>query len=145
MSTPQLVSIGYGGRDVTELIRSLKEQNVQVLVDVRLTPISRKQGLSKTALKAALAEAGISYVHHRELGNPKSNRTGYRQGNVESLARYQEILTSGEASSALRHVLELLDEEVVALLCFEKDHSQCHRSQVVDALCEQRNLSVVYA
>ncbi|MDR1430587.1 MAG: DUF488 domain-containing protein, partial [Propionibacteriaceae bacterium] len=50
------------------------------LVDVRQTPISRKRGLSKTALGAALSEAGIDYIHLRELGNPRDNRDGYRQG-----------------------------------------------------------------
>ncbi|PPJ18215.1 hypothetical protein C5E45_10195 [Nocardia nova] len=43
----------------------LAEAGVATVVDVRLTPISRKPGLSKTKLSAALAEAGIRYVHLR--------------------------------------------------------------------------------
>lgn len=134
--SPQVVSIGYEGRSVADLIGVLRAQDVTVLVDIRLTPISRKPGLSKTALARALGEAGIGYVHYRELGNPKANRDGYRAGESASLELYQRVLESSDAQSALHHVTELFDDGVVALLCFERDHGACHRHQVVDQLGE---------
>lgn len=141
MSTPapHLVSIGYEGRSVEDLVRALELQDVQVLVDVRLNPISRKKGLSKTALSHALAAAGIRYVHHRELGNPKDNRDGYRLGRADARERFSEVLDSDAATAALRHVSELLENGAVALLCFERDHSQCHRAQVADAVLGGRS------
>lgn len=140
---PHLVSIGYEGREVEDLIRSLKLQNVQVLVDVRLTPISRKRGFSKTALRTALKAEGIEYVHFRELGNPKDNRDAYREGSRSALDRFAEVLNSDEATDALHHVSELLEDEVVALLCFERDHSHCHRHQVAEAVLEQKHVQLV--
>lgn len=137
IAAPRLVSIGYEGRGVDELIEYLRRENVAVLVDVRLNPISRKPGLSKRQLADALARAGIKYVHMRELGNPKDNRDGFRAGDQRSLDRFREILRGDEASRALRHVTELLDNEVVALLCFEHHHAQCHRGLVVEALVEE--------
>lgn len=144
--SPQVVSVGYEGRSVTELIEVLQAQDVSVLVDIRLTPISRKPGLSKTALGRALREAGIEYLHQPALGNPKSNRDNYRAGEPTALALYQQVLLSGSGKSALRHVTELFDGGTVALLCFERDHDACHRHQVVEelgALCE--DLQVIYA
>ncbi len=145
-SPPHVVSIGYEGRSVAELIQVLRTQHVSVLVDLRLTPISRKPGLSKTALAQALASAGIGYVHQRDLGNPKANRAGYRAGASESIDAYGEILSSIVGRTALRHVSELFDEGVVALLCFERNHEECHRQQVLeelDAMCA--GLQVSYA
>lgn len=133
-TTPALVSIGYEGRDVPDLIAELAAQNVHVLVDVRLTPISRKPGLSKRRLAAELARAGIAYVHHRELGNPKDNRVGFRAGERTSLERFRQILQGSAAESALHHVSQLLDGGAVALLCFERDHADCHRGLVAEAL-----------
>lgn len=127
-----LVSVGYEGKTIDDLVARLLEQGVRVLVDVRLTPLSRKPGLSKTKLAAALGVAGIEYVHHRALGNPKDNRAGFRAGEPESLARYREVLNSADATIALDHVCELLEGGVVALLCFEQDHAECHRNVVVD-------------
>jgi uncharacterized protein (DUF488 family) len=140
-----LVSIGYEGKTVGTLVAQLLEQDVQVLVDVRLTPLSRKPGLSKTKLSEALAAVGIGYVHHRALGNPKDNRADFRAGKPESHARYRDVLDSVAATDALAHVCELLDGGVVALLCFEHAHSECHRNIVVHRLLEARpNAAVVH-
>ncbi|MGU3654092.1 DUF488 domain-containing protein [Mycolicibacterium sp. A43C] len=133
-----VVSIGYEGRTVDDLVAQLLQQEVQVLVDVRLTPLSRKPGLSKTKLSEALAAVGIRYVHHRALGNPKDNRAGFRAGEPQSHARYRDVLDSTAATEALAHVCELLDGGVVALLCFEHDHSECHRDIVVRRLMQAR-------
>ncbi|MFV8261775.1 DUF488 family protein [Mycolicibacterium peregrinum] len=129
-----LVSIGYEGKTASDLVAQLLEQDVRVLVDVRLTPLSRKPGLSKTKLSKALAAVGIGYIHHRALGNPKDNRAGFRAGEPESRARYREVLESAAASDALAHVCELLEDGAVALLCFEHNHAECHRDIVVRQL-----------
>lgn len=133
-----LVSIGYEGRTVDDLVVQLVNQGVRVLVDVRLTPLSRKPGLSKTKLSEALAAVGICYVHHRALGNPKDNRAGFRAGEPQSRARYRDVLKTSAATDALAHVSELLDGGVVALLCFEQDHAECHRDIVVRRLMKSR-------
>jgi uncharacterized protein (DUF488 family) len=137
-ATGILVSIGYEGKTIGDLVAQLLEQDVRVLVDVRLTPLSRKPGLSKTKLSKALAAVGIAYVHHRALGNPKDNRAGFRAGEAQSRARYREVLDTAAASDALAHVCELLDGGVVALLCFEHDHAECHRDIVVRRLMKVR-------
>lgn len=136
--TGTLVSIGYEGKSVDDLVTQLLEQGVRALVDVRLTPLSRKPGLSKTKLSEALAAVGISYVHHRARGNPKDNRAGFRAGEPESRARYRDVLETAAANDALAHVSELLDGGVVALLCFEQDHAECHRDIVVHRLMKVR-------
>lgn len=135
-NSPDLISIGYEGRSAADLIAQLTSQAVSVLVDVRLNPISRKPGLSKTALAAALHEAGIRYVHARQLGNPKDNRDGYRLGEPSARGRFEAILREPAAMNALEHVSELLEDGRVALLCYERDHAQCHRAMVTDALRE---------
>ncbi|MBF6456022.1 MULTISPECIES: DUF488 domain-containing protein [Nocardia] len=145
--TPEgtLVSIGYEGKTVDDLVAQLLDEDVRVLVDVRLTPLSRKPGLSKTKLSEALAAAGIGYVHHRALGNPKDNRAGFRAGDPASRTRYRKVLDSAAAHDALAHVCELLDDGAVALLCFEHNHAECHRNIVVHRLLEARpNAAVVH-
>jgi uncharacterized protein (DUF488 family) len=140
-----LVSIGYEGKTVVDLVAQLLDQNVRVLVDVRLTPLSRKPGMSKTKLSEALAAVGIGYVHHRALGNPKDNRAGFRAGEPESRTRYRSALESAAATDALAHVCELLHGGVVALLCFEHNHAECHRDIVVRWLLKSRpNAAVVH-
>jgi uncharacterized protein (DUF488 family) len=134
MSSPPLVSLGYEGRTVEELIANLQRESVTVLVDVRLTPLSRKPGMSKRRLTSALDAVGIRYVHMRALGNPKENRAAFRAGDPRSRDDFREVLKDARGAEALRHVAELLDGETVALLCFERDHQTCHRLLVAEEL-----------
>lgn len=133
--TPHVVSVGYEGRSVDQLVNELIANHVDVLVDVRLTPLSRKRGLSKRLLSAALAEVGIDYVHHRALGNPRDNRSGFRTGDLASLARFRDdVLATDDAERAISHVIQMLDGAIVALLCFEREHKSCHRHLVAERL-----------
>ena len=134
MSAAALVSLGYEGRTADELVANLQRESVSILVDVRLTPLSRKPGLSKRRLAQALEAVGIHYVHLPALGNPPENRSAFRAGDPLSRKRYRQILQQRHAAEAIQHVAELLDGGIVALLCFEREHESCHRHLVVEAL-----------
>lgn len=135
LETPRaLVSVGYEGRDVDQLIRSLLELGVSTLVDLRLNAISRKAGLSKSALRAALEEAGMNYLHLKALGNPRDNRESFRSGSLSSRKRFRQEMRTTDAQMAIEELVGLASDSVVALLCFEADHETCHRSCVVEEL-----------
>lgn len=132
-----ILGVGYEGRSIDEFVTGLRELGVTRLVDVRMTPISRKRGFSKTALSAALAGQGIAYEHRRELGNPKENRPGFWGGVEEAAqarARYAALLRTPDASAALDALAEVARGELVALLCFEADERRCHRQVVIQEL-----------
>ena len=65
-----LATIGYEAATQDAVIDRLKAAGVEMLVDVRAVAASRRAGFSKTVLAASLAEAGIGYVHLRQLGTP---------------------------------------------------------------------------
>jgi uncharacterized protein (DUF488 family) len=78
----RIYSVGYEGLEVEALVDHLVSSKVSLLVDVRLTPLSRRRGFSRTSLSAELQEAGIDYRHEPELGNPRNNRDSFRRGDV---------------------------------------------------------------
>lgn len=126
-------TVGYEGRDVADLIALLSTHRVETLVDVRLTPISRKAGFSKAALSSALADAGITYLHERGLGNPKENRPAYRAGEKTARCRYlAHLLQNG--GDAVARLSDIVATSATALLCVERESSICHRSAVADQL-----------
>lgn len=142
-SNSTIISIGYEQRSVDDLIRILRRNDVEVLVDVRLNPISRKRGFSKTALAQALAEAGIEYRHERALGNPTENRDPFRKGYRSARERYVRHLRNG-ASEVYDELIRLARNAQIAVLCYERDHSTCHRSCILDtAKSEHPGLSVL--
>lgn len=132
---PRVFGMGYEGLDQPALIAKLKAEGVDVVVDVRLTPLSRKPGLSKKALAQALADERIDYVHLPTLGNPKSNRPGYGDSSNHSAREaFTALLEQPDAVEDLERLRHLAAEQVVALLCFERDERLCHREQVLAAL-----------
>jgi uncharacterized protein (DUF488 family) len=141
--TPKLFTVGYQGRSLDELIAELVASGVERLVDVRELPLSRRPGFSKTALSDAVREAGIEYIHVKALGNPKPNRERYWAGDIGGGAEvYRKHLNNG-SRSALVELAESLGDDAACLLCFERDHTECHRDVIVEALQElQPDLAV---
>ncbi|MEO3752645.1 DUF488 family protein [Streptomyces sp. B6B3] len=137
-AAPGLWSAGYEGRDIRSFVASLRDCRIDVVADVRLTPISRKPGFSKTRLGLALAEAGIEYTHLKNLGNPKDNRAPFWDGRLDvGRARFRSVLRSDAAQSDLDRLAESAAQSRVAVLCFEKDESQCHRQVVLENVCRR--------
>jgi uncharacterized protein (DUF488 family) len=128
-------TVGYQDRTVDDLIDVLATAGVEVLVDVRLTPLSRKPGLSKHRLAARLHHAGIAYIHLPQLGNPRDNREAFRHHDTTAVTRYQAVLRSSDGREALNRLVDLA-KDPVALMCFEHNASECHRTMTVDALAE---------
>lgn len=133
-----VIGIGYEGLDLEALVSRLRLRDVVTVVDVRLNPISRKRGLSKTALRERLIGEGIGYEHLPALGNPRDNREGFGEleGTEarEAREKFDELLEEPVAQAALDRVLELAEAGTVALLCFEQDETRCHRELVLSAL-----------
>ncbi len=126
-SSHTLFGIGYEGRTLYQVIDLLVSGSVEVVVDVRQTPISRKPGFSRRPLAEALSAAGIEYRLHTSLGNPKDNRDGFRDGVPAARRRYlAHIDTYGH--QAFVEVVGLVRSRAVALLCFEQAAERCHRS-----------------
>lgn len=142
--TRPLFTIGYEGRDLAQFIHSLLGADIALVADVREAPISRKRGFAKSALAAALKEAGIGYVHVRALGCPKPIRDRYRADG--DWARYTEAFLAHleQQGSALDLVIQSANEQCTALLCFESDFNHCHRTYVARAAAQRSGAQVLH-
>jgi len=132
-STGILYSVGYEGRTADQLAELLAMMRVDVLVDVRLTPLSRKPGLSKRKLAELLEAHGIEYVHEPLLGNLRDNRDGFHNGHLkEAKERFAERLSNGSRDAFLA-LVERARSENVAMLCVEAEQERCHRQVIAEA------------
>ena len=125
----RIFTIGYEGATQAELVSALKQAGVERVIDVRAVPLSRKPGFSKNVLAAGLSEAGIDYVHLKALGTPPGGREAARKGRHDVLERvYAAQLETPEAGADAARMMVLAQEKPSALLCFERDPLQCHRT-----------------
>lgn len=124
-------TIGYEGTSLRSFIATLVATRVEHVVDVRLTPISRKPGFSKLSLSRALQRRGISYSHYAQLGCPRDVRLRYRRSNdFEWYARRYAARVLERHGDDISRLGREARQRRVCLLCFEADPHRCHRSLV---------------
>ncbi len=134
----RIYSVGYEGLTPEGLVERLTGARITTVFDVRLNPVSRKPGFSRRRLEAALAGAGIDYIHEKALGNPVDNRASFRAGDASAgRERMRAILDNG-ASDALERVIDRAARERVAILCVEREHARCHRAVITEDAVERR-------
>jgi uncharacterized protein (DUF488 family) len=133
-----LYTIGHGNRTAAELISLLKEAGIQLLVDVRAHPASRRHPqFARAALAAALAQAGIGYVWEgKDLGGfrkplPASPHVALA---VDGFRGYADHLQTAAFEAAMARLVVLGAERRLAIMCAEKSPAECHRSFISDWL-----------
>lgn len=133
-----LCTTGYQGQDAATWSARLLAHGIEVVVDVRDLPLSRKKGFSKSQLKALLGERGIKYLHVKELGNPKVYRDALRQGlDFEEFARiFRRHLET--KTTTLEELSDLAMSRRVCILCYEEDPTACRRSLVAESVVRRR-------
>jgi uncharacterized protein (DUF488 family) len=138
-----LATIGYEAATQGEVIDRLKRAGVEVVIDVRAVAASRRAGFSKTVLAASLAEAGIDYVHLRDLGTPKPGRDAARKGHIAEMTEiFEAHLAEPAAQLQLAQATGIATERKAALLCYEADASGCHRRIVANHIHDATGIDV---
>ena len=141
-----IFTIGYENATMGDFIGALTSAGVERVIDIRAVPNSRRPGFSKTSLRNALAEAGIDYVHLRALGTPADGRAAARAGRHADLERiYAGQLELPEAIAESARMLALAGEMPSALLCYERDPEECHRTLLLKAVAGEAEVVDLYA
>jgi uncharacterized protein (DUF488 family) len=140
----KLFTIGYEQTPAKAVLDELAHAGVKLLVDVRAIASSRRAGFSKTQLAAGLDERGISYLHLRGLGTPKEGREAARSGKYDLLHKiYAAHLKTPQAKEELDELSTLVKTSgPVCLLCYERDHTHCHRQWIAEIIEDRDEVKV---
>ena len=140
----KLFTIGYEQTPAKAVLDELENAGVKLLVDVRAVAASRRPGFSKNQLAAGLQERGISYLHLRGLGTPKDGREAARGGKFDLLHKiYAKHLKTPQAREELDELSALVERSgPVCILCYERDHRECHRQWIAEIIEERDGVKV---
>jgi uncharacterized protein (DUF488 family) len=138
VSIGNFFTIGYEQSSIRRFISLLRSREVEILVDVREIPLSRKPGFSKNHLSASLENAGIEYRHIVNLGAPKKLREKLRSGGSwwDYTKGYNLVLQ--REVQWVDELVSLAATRRICLLCFERNAAECHRSLIAREM-EQRS------
>jgi uncharacterized protein (DUF488 family) len=157
-------TIGHSTRAIDEFISLLKENEINLLVDVRAWPGSKRYPqFNKDTLAESLNTHGIRYEHFPELGGkrkskPDSRNTAWRNASFRGYADYMETEQFQKAVERLlafarsdglgsrrneRDGGEAVTPCAIAIMCAEAVWWRCHRSLIADYL-KARGLEVLH-
>jgi uncharacterized protein (DUF488 family) len=113
---PTLYTIGHSNKTIKEFVEKLKENSIDVLVDVRSVPYSKyNPQFNREAMKVVLADAGILYVYRgKNLGG---------KGGKEANIGWNEAIDELIAKSVNRKL---------CVMCSEADPNDCHRKSTIE-------------
>jgi uncharacterized protein (DUF488 family) len=130
-------TIGHSTRTLDEFLVILKSFGIEVLIDIRTFPGSRRYPhFNKESLSNSLAENGVSYRHMLPLGGRRkpladSVNTSWRHS---SFRGYADHMQSKEFIDAIQEVQNIAQHKRVVYMCSEAMWWKCHRSLVSDYL-----------
>lgn len=132
-----IYTIGHSTHTFQEFLEMLNSFNIQLLVDIRSLPGSRKfPQFDKENMEQELPKYGIQYQHLLDLGGRRkvkkdSHNTRWRKDSFRGYADYMETENFQKAADLLE---SLATQKKTAYMCAEAVWWRCHRSMVSDYL-----------
>ena len=133
-------TIGHSTRSIEEFVDLLQESRVQVIVDVRTIPRSRRNPqFNKDVLPGTLQEFQIGYEHMLELGGrrgkqPLAEASPNAFWTHQAFRNYADYAMGPEFHAGLARLRALGRERRCAIMCAEAVWWRCHRRIITDYL-----------
>lgn len=133
-----LYTVGHGNRSGEDFIALLEAAGIELLVDVRAHPASKRHPqFAHAALESTLGQAGIGYAWEgRDLGGFRKPRPGspHLALAADGFRGYGDHMGTAAFAAAMDRLLAMATKQKVAIMCAEKNPAECHRSFISDWL-----------
>jgi uncharacterized protein (DUF488 family) len=133
-------TIGHSTRSIDEFSALLREAEIELVVDVRTLPRSRRNPqFDSDVLPASLAEFGIGYTHMAELGGLRGHSPAVPSElnafwKNESFHNYADYAMGSTFRSGLLMLQKAGRTHRCAVMCAEAVWWRCHRRIIADYL-----------
>lgn len=133
-------TVGHGSRSLEDFAGILSGAGVDLLVDIRRYPGSRRHPqFARESLEACLPQHGLGYQWwgkamggRRSAGEASLERHGAWEN--DAFRAYASFMDGPEFQEALQRLMEVSESSDVAIMCAETLWWRCHRRLVADAL-----------
>ncbi|MDQ4146728.1 MAG: DUF488 domain-containing protein [Pseudomonadota bacterium] len=146
MISGEIYTLGHRNRALTELIDLSHTTGIQILVDARAHPVSRRHPyFRRERLQQDLKHAGVGYqwmgdqLGGRPVSRPSSAHVALSRG----MRSFADHMCTNDFRTAIRALLALADRFRTVLMCAERHPVQCHRSLIADYLTN-RGATVIH-
>jgi uncharacterized protein (DUF488 family) len=135
----KIFTIGHSTRTLDEFIALLREFKIEVLVDIRRFPSSRRlPHFNRESFQQTLMTAGIEYIWLEDLGGRRSgpNLADSQNPGLKSpgFRHYADYMQTKQFQKAVELLMQIATEKTAAIMCAEKLFWKCHRRLLSDYL-----------
>jgi len=129
-------TIGHSTRSIEQFIELLEAHRIDLLIDVRRWPMSKRYPhFNREALSASLEAKSIGYNWRQDLGGfrkaePNSLNTAWR---VATFRAYADFMLTASFERIMEELDVLAVKQRIALMCAEAVPWRCHRQLLADA------------
>jgi uncharacterized protein (DUF488 family) len=129
-------TIGHSTRSIDIFTELLHAHGIELLVDVRRFPASRRHPqFNREPLPATSSTKGIEYLWRGDLGGfrkpvPDSLNTAWQVG---AFRAYADFMLTPEFAAIIEGIEQLIAQRRAAIMCAEALPWQCHRRLLSDA------------
>ena len=138
-----IYTIGHSIHDWEVFLGLLTRHGVDVVVDTRSAPVSRRAAFAnKRTMPALLEQEDMTYVYLGDaLGGKPSDDSLYGENGKPD---YRKMRAQESFQVGVDAVLELAERETVVLMCSEEDPSKCHRHLLIEPAMLQRGVGLMH-
>lgn len=132
-----IYTIGHSTRAIDEFLELLSEFEIEVLVDVRRYPGSRKfPHFNQEALQETIENNGIEYHHIEGLGGRRKVHKDSKniRWRLDSFRGYADYMETDEFTEGVQLLQDIALQKTTAYMCSEVVWWSCHRSMISDDL-----------
>lgn len=135
-----IYTVGHSTQPFESFLSLLSKNHISAVADVRSSPYSRHAPQFNTdALKSALKENGVAYVFlGKELGARSEDESCY----IDNVVSYQKLAKTSLFLSGIRRVEDGSQRYRIALMCSERDPTECHRTILISRVLQERGAQI---
>jgi uncharacterized protein (DUF488 family) len=145
--TGSVLTVGHGTLPAEDFAALLTGAGVELVVDVRSHPGSRRHPHFGSEVMAAwLPAAGVDYAWEPRLGGRRRRTAGSAHVALDNPAfqAYADHMGTPEFAAGVDALVELAGEKHVTVMCAESLWWRCHRRLLADSLALLREIEVVH-
>lgn len=138
-----IFTIGHSNHELEKFIMLLKENQIEMVADIRSVPYSRFAcQFNKAAISESLKAHGMKYLYLGDKlgGRPDDKRFYDDKGHV----LYSRLAERPEFHEGIDKAIKWSHEYRLALMCSEEDPLKCHRYHLVSMSLQEKGITVIH-
>lgn len=142
--TNTIYTIGYSGFRIEEFINVLQKMSINIVIDVRSTPVSKYYAdYNRDNLNKLLSNSNIVYRNYAEEFGARQEESFFYS--KEGYLDFTKFTNSNQFREGFEKIKKAIEANYkIILLCAEKKPNSCHRAIMISREFSKENFNVVH-